>query len=230
MKYKVSKLLKLMAVIPFFVACSTTQQADSVTKSGFLGDYSQLRKGEDGQPLLRYINPRTRWLQYKKVIVEPVRVYAGKKSKLASANTEERQALATYFGAAIRENLKDDYMLVTSPGPDVMRIRAAITDADSSMVLLNTVTTVMPIGLAVSTLKRAVTGSDTFVGEAQAEMEISDSLTDERLGAAVDKRYGTKALRSKFGAWNDAQATFDYWAEQLRERLLELRKKELPRR
>jgi hypothetical protein len=227
METKLTRLLSLAVVMPFLFACSTTHQARSVTKSGFLGNYSQLKEGDSGQALLRYVNPDVQWSSYKKVILEPIRVYAGKNSNLASADKEEREVLASYFGAALRKVLQKDYVLVTTPGPDVMTIRAAITDADSSMVMLNTVTTILPIGLAASSLKRVVTGSDSFVGEAQCEIEISDSRTDQRMAAAVDKRIGTKALRSKFGGWSDAKEAFDYWAEQLGERLAEARKGKL---
>ncbi len=207
----------------FIAGCSTTHQARSVTTSGFLDNYAQLKEGEDGQAVLRYVRPGVNWASYNKIIIDPVMVYAGPKSDLASANQEQRQALASYFMATLKENLSQDFKLVNSPGPGVLRVRAAITDADSSMVMLNTVTTILPIGLAVSTLKRVVTGSDSFVGDAQAEMEILNSTDGVRLAAAVDKRIGTKAIRSKFGSWNDAKEAFDFWAERLRTRLAEAR-------
>jgi hypothetical protein len=104
-----------------------------------------------------------------------------------------------------------------------MTIRAAITDADESEVVLDLFTTVMPIGLALSAMKSVATGSGSFVGDAQAEIEILDSSTSTRLAAAVDRRVGTKALRYKFGAWNDAKEACDHWAQQLRERLEAMR-------
>jgi hypothetical protein len=223
MKNKFTNLLVALVVLPLLTSCSTTHQARSVSESGFLGNYSQLKPGNDDQALLRYVYPNTNWAKYTKVIIDPVSIYAGKDSSLAKADQEERQALASYFSAALHEQLMKDYQVVNYPGPDVLVIRTAITDADSSMAALNTVTTIVPIGLALSTLKRGITGSDSFVGEAQCEIEISDSLSRQRLAAAVDKRIGTKALRSKFGAWNDAKEAFDFWAEQLAKRLEEAR-------
>lgn len=218
------RLVVIASVLLLAIGCSTTHQARSVKPSGFLGYYTQLKAGEGDQALLRYVNPAAQWSRYRRIMLPPVQIYAGKNSSLAKASPEERQALAGYFTAALREELKQDYGFATAPGPDVMIIRVAITDADDSMVLLDTITTLMPIGLALSTMKRVVVGSDSFVGEAQAEMEIADSTTGTRLAAAVDKRVGTKALRSKFGAWNHAKEAFDYWAEQIRERLAEARK------
>jgi hypothetical protein len=218
------RLVTAMIVSLCLFGCATTQQARSVKPTGFLGNYSQLKAGEGDQALRRYVAPNVQWRRYTKIMLQPVQIYAGRSSDLSKASPQERQALANYFTAALREQLQKDYGLVTRPGPDVMTIRAAITDADESEVLLDTVTTIMPIGLALSTMKRVVGGSDSFVGDAQAEMELVDSTTGQRLAAAVDKRIGTKALRSKFGTWNHAKECFDYWAEQLRERLAEGRK------
>ncbi|MCC6931887.1 MAG: DUF3313 family protein [Deltaproteobacteria bacterium] len=119
-----------------------------------------------------------------------------------------------------KENLMTKFKLANHEGDDALIIRTALTDADESMVLLDTVTTVMPIGLALSAMKRVITGSDSFVGDAQAEMEILDSETGIRLVAAVDKRVETKALRSKFGSWNHAKEACDYWVGKLTENLL----------
>ncbi len=219
MRKKLLGRLTLLAIMLSFNACSTTQQAESIRKSGFLGDYSQLRKGGEEQALLRYVNPNVRWSRYNKIILKPVKIYAGKNSDLRNADREAQSALANYFTAALSEELKKDFTLVSTPGPGVMTIYTAITDADQSEVVFDTITTIMPIGLALSTMKRSIGESDSFVGDAQAEMEIVDSVSDVRLAAAVDKRYGSKALRSKFGGWNHAKETFDYWAERLRERL-----------
>ncbi len=208
--------------IAFLVGCATTHQARSVKTSGFLLDYSQLKPGKGDQALLAYKNPQAAWGMYTKVIVDPVEIYMTPGADLRSDAKEERTALATYFTASLREELKKNHFtIVSQPGPDVLRIRTALTDGDQSEVLLDTVSTVMPIGLAVSTLKRVAVGSDTSVGFAQAEAEVLDSRSSTRLAAAVDKRYGTKALRAKFGSWNHAKEAMDHWSEQMAERLVE---------
>jgi Protein of unknown function (DUF3313) len=217
-----SRLLLTATAALLFCGCATTQHASTVKTSGFLRDYSQLTKGTDEQAVLRYVNPSAQWGRYTKVMLKPVVLYAGKGSDLANASQEDRTALANYFTAALYEELKKDYKMITIPGPDVITIRAAITDADQSEVVLDTITTIMPIGLALSTLKRTVGESDSFVGEAQAELEILDSNSNTRLAAAVDRRIGTKALRSKFGGWNHAKEACDHWAEQLREQLVKM--------
>jgi hypothetical protein len=224
---QVSYLLKaaLLCSLACVIGCATTQQAsrDDVGVSGFLRDYSQLKPGKSDEALLSYRNPKARWANYNKVMIDRVAVYTSRNSDLKSdASKQDQYALATYFSAALNESLGQKFKIANYPGPDVLRIRTALTDADQSEVLLDTITTT-PIGLALSAIKRGATGADSFVGFAQAEVEILDSLSSERLAAAVDKRYGTKALRSKFGSWNHAKSAMDYWAEAITNRLVELK-------
>jgi hypothetical protein len=87
----------------------------------------------------------------------------------------------------------------------------------------NAVTSIVPQLRLLSTLGGAATDVQVFVGRASAEAEISDSLTGERLLAAVDQRSGTKAIRGGLKTWSDAKEVFEYWAERVRERLTELR-------
>jgi hypothetical protein len=69
--------------------------------------------------------------------------------------------------------------------------------------------------------------SDTqvFVGKCGIEAEVTDSLTNHRLAAAVDERAGTKALRGGVGKWSDVEEAFDFWAQRLRSRLQKEREK-----
>ena len=62
------------------------------------------------------------------------------------------------------------------------------------------------------------------MGEAGAEAELIDSLTGERLMAAVDRRVGTKQFKNMTKKWDDVQSAYDHWAMRLRERLAELRR------
>jgi Protein of unknown function (DUF3313) len=48
------------------------EQPPPIQTSGFLGDYSQLKPGNEGQSALVYINPNAQWSKYTKVILDPV--------------------------------------------------------------------------------------------------------------------------------------------------------------
>ncbi|MBN2107708.1 MAG: DUF3313 domain-containing protein, partial [Deltaproteobacteria bacterium] len=113
------------------------------------------------------------------------------------------------------------------PGPGVMRLRFALTETDSSYVVLDTVSTILPIGLALAGLQTAATGSCSFVGSAGAEIELQDSQTGKRLVAAVDRQVGGKVTGKgdKFDQWHTVKNAIDVWAQRLQTRLAEQRAK-----
>jgi len=113
--------------------------------------------------------------------------------------------------------------MAQEPGPRTLRIRLAITEAKGARVVADTVTSVVPQLRMLSTLGGMATDTRMFVGAAGVEMEITDSLTARRLAAAVDERWGTKALRGGILKWSDVKEAFDHWADQLRTRLAEQR-------
>jgi hypothetical protein len=202
-------------------ACATTRQTRSVEESGFLGDYSQLRAGEGDQARLVYINPDTDWWQYSAIIIESATIWHNQETTKLSA--KDQQALTDALYTAFREELSKDYEIVSAPYPGVMTLRLAITEAKGARVVGNTITTVIPQTRLLSSLTGIATDTQVFVGKASIEAEINDSMTHERLAAAVDERAGAKTLRGLGGKWKDVDNAFQYWAERLRERLAEER-------
>lgn len=205
--------------------CLTTYQARQANPSGFLGDYSQFREGRDGEALLVYINAKSDFKSYNKILLDPVRIYAAKDSGLGKLSKEDLQRLVNYLDATLREHLKGDYTFVDAPGPGVMRVRVAITEARGAKVLMDTFSTLMPIGLALSEVKNLATGSHTAVGSVGIEAEALDSMTQDRLFGAVDERVGRKITGKldKLSKWRTANDAFDYWADRLQTRLAGLR-------
>ena len=207
----------------FACGCASTYQQRSVKGSGFLSDYSQLRERGGDTALLSYRDPQADFHAYTKILIEPVKAYvSGKDSRMAKLPKEDQQKLVNYFDAALREQLKKGFALVGQPGPGVLRLRVAITEATGSSVVLDTVSSVVPIGLALSGVKAVATGKQLSVGEIGAECEGLDSVTGQRLFAAVDARVGRKYTFKfdKFSKWHTAEDAFDFWAEQLLERLV----------
>jgi len=203
--------------------CPTTQQARSVETNGFLSNYSRLEQGESGQALLRWVKPGADFARFEKVQVLPVRIWALPGSGLSEVGKKDRQALVDYFNAALVREIGAEFELVASAGPDTLRFSAALTDAETSSVALDTVSSVLPVGLALAQLKNVATGTPAFVGAVTVEVELSDAGTGEVLAQAVDRRVGGKSLSGATSSWSDAQAAFDYWAARLRAFLVEQR-------
>jgi len=54
-----------------------------------------------------------------------------------------------------------------------------------------------------------------FVGSAEAEMKMTDSVSREALSEAVDQRAGGMRIKSAASfQWGDAQNAMDYWAQK----------------
>jgi hypothetical protein len=117
---------------------------------------------------------------------------------------------------AMHENLGKEFRLVDRPGPDVLRLRAALTQAKGANVPLRTMTTIVPQALLLGTAVGLSADTASTVGTATVEMELLDSITGERLAAAVDQRAGTKSLLTTrtFSTWGDVEAAASFWAER----------------
>ena len=217
------KLLVALILMIGLSGCASTQQSRSVDQSGFLGDYSILKEGESDEALLIYKNPQANWKKYDKVLLAPVTIWVGKDSQLADVSPEDRQRMADLFYAKLHEALKSDYEMVKAPAPGVMEIHAALTEAETSNPVLDTVSSIIPQLRLLTGAKGVVTGVSGFTGSASVEMKVTDASDKTLLAAAVNRRGGTKSLSGVTNSWNDVEEAFRYWAEKVRWRACLLR-------
>jgi len=221
----------LMCVVIGAGGCASTQEAKSVEKSGFLGDYSMLREGKrstfgqgaENEALLVYRNPAADWRKYKRIQLDPVTVWLGPESKMKDVSAEDRQRLANLLWSQLNEQLKKDYEMTNTLGPDVLRIQAAITEGESSNAVMDTVSSIVPQLKLLSGVKSMATGVSAFTGSASVEAKMTDGQTGKLLAAAVDRRGGTKSLSGVTNSWNDVEEAYRFWAEKTRYRLCQAR-------
>lgn len=228
----IRRLISLGVVGLAIAGCATTEQVPNVRMSGFLGDYSQLHHGKSGQAEFTYRNRNVDLNKYQKVLLDPVQLWAAdtETSALSKLSREDQQLLVNYLYVSLHDALTRDYILVNEPGPDVMRIRCAITEARADRPVMDLLSTATPAGLGISYAKRLVIGTHSAVGVVSVEGELLDSLSGERLAAVVDRRAGTKSLLGKPTRWGDVQDAFSFWARRMQTNLALLRedRQELP--
>ena len=216
----------LLVMLALLIGCASTKQARSMEQAGFLGDLAPLmQKGKEGEALLVYKSPRVALIPrgtYKKMLLEPVTMWGPPAAEHNTAPQKEIQAVADMLYSLMYQSLSKDYEMVSAPGPNILRIQAAITRADQSYVVLRAVSTIpapMNVLALGSLLKDLGTGKPPFVGEASIEGKISDAATGEILGASADRRVGKRHLDShSFDSWDDVHQTLAFWAEQVRYR------------
>ncbi|MFA5177704.1 MAG: DUF3313 domain-containing protein [Candidatus Omnitrophota bacterium] len=212
-------------VLALFVSgCATTEQVPTIRMSGFLGDYSQLHHGRPGQAEFTYRNPSMDLGKYQKAMLDRVQIWAAEdNSALSKLSREDQQLLVDYLYVALKDALQKDYTLVNEPGPDVLRIRCAITEARATSPVKEILSTVTPYGLGISYARKLVTGTHSGVGIVSIEGELLDSVSGERLAAVVDRRAGTKSLNIKATRWGEVQDAFNFWARRMQTNLALLR-------
>jgi len=203
-------------------ACTPIKQARDVKQSGFLGDYSALQEGKEGEALKIYINPQYQQSckGYDKVIIEPVTIWVRENSDLAELPAADRQTLVNHLHGSLVSEMGKHYQIVNTPQPGTLRIKTAITEAEGSWAALDTVSSFVPQLLVMSKLKEVATGTGTFVGKASGEADITDAITGERIAAAADRIVGAKSVTGVTSKWDDVTRAFDFWAGRMAYRLV----------
>ena len=118
--------------------CTTTQRmavSENPAVCGFLGQEAcqDLAKGGKDQASLRWVNPTAPLTQYNKVIVDVVGFYG---ADLKKVKPKEHEALTALFQKTLTDALATKYQVVDQSGPGVMKVQAAILDAEARIVKL----------------------------------------------------------------------------------------------
>lgn len=203
----------LMVIIGLGIVVPTAYAADP-KYSGFLGDsYKNLQTGPKDGAKMRWLKPGVDFSKYNKFMIDSVVFFFADDSEYKGVDPVDMKELADGFNKAIVDAFKDKYQLVSEPGPDVARIRFAITGFKQSNPVLGGLTSINPIGLAISAVKKGTTGSWTGSGSTSAEVMAIDTMTNEIIAVALDER--TAGFSDRFSKWGSADEAFKFWAARL---------------
>jgi hypothetical protein len=76
------------------------------------------------------------------------------------------------------------------------------------------VSSVLPIGLGISLVKKGATGSWSGSGATSAEMMAVDSMTGDVIAVAQDD--STAKFSERFSKWGSAEEAFKFWGERVK--------------
>jgi len=205
----------------------TVQSGESVTLSGFLGDYSKFHEGPEGGPILFYEKEPDALRGYSKFIIDPILIYFHSEAKGFAVDPDKLDKLSDTFRDAVIENLEKGgiYEVVEEPGPGAVRVRIAITD-------------VKPVRMGGGTKTGSIIGGSILIfpgagllfpnlstGEAGIEAEVLDTVSNERLAAVIDHKSGRRFFNIRGAlAWGDVKKAFGMWAREFRQYLDDLHK------
>jgi len=217
----------LLSALALLIGCTTSQskQARTVEKSGFLGDYSMLSPGGEGEALLFYENPEANWPSYNKIFLAPVAYYGGRDTYPKGFTRADLQKLVNRFYYILYNDLAEDYQMVDEPAPDTLRIQVALTSVGESSQTADSVSAVAPVIVnPIRNFAGSLSGETVFAGQASIEAKITDGLTGKLLYAAVDRRVGQRSTSgSSTRRTADVEEIMWYWGDLARYRLCTLR-------
>jgi Protein of unknown function (DUF3313) len=215
-------LTALAATALALASCATTDEgsAKDIKFSGFLGDYSDLKKGTGGQPDYVYVMPGINLAPYTRIMIDPPQAWvtSAQREKLGE---KDLSYLLTSLDKAYRDALGAKWELVDRPAADVIRIRLAIDNAHGDIGVLTPFSRILPWGLVAEEGVKVTTGSYLNDGSITAEEEILDGGTGKRLAAAVDSRTGGNSVTNVFSNWGDVKDACSYWANKNVQRLMD---------
>jgi hypothetical protein len=202
----------------FITSCASTGSTGKRSGPGFLGNYEQnLGPGPKGGAKMRWLKPGVDFAKYDKVILEHITFFLDDTSEYKGIDPSEMNELAQKCDMALVNALKDSYPIVTEPGPDVVRIRMAITDLKQSnptMGTISTITMVTPIALGVNLIKKGATGTWTGSGATSSELMALDSMTGEVIAVAQDQK--SAGFTKRYGKFDSVEEAFKFWGERLK--------------
>lgn len=166
---------------------------------------------------LRYVRPGVDWRKYKAVIIEPVTFWGDEEG---GASAEVRQELVNEFETVLKQEFGKKFQVVTRPGPGVMTLSVGMTKAESATPVLRSISMIVPQARALSTGAYLISGQFPFVGTAQVEGKVEDSVSGQVLAAIVDKRLGGGSPTAGFQwQWGDVENAMQHWSEHHADRL-----------
>jgi hypothetical protein len=176
-------------------ACASKGSGPKDT-SGFLKDYSLLRQDARYKSDWVWVKPDADLREYDRVLIDPVVVMPLKGSTAGDLGPEVLQKVADHFTKTLKQTIEPYYTLALRPGPNVLRVRVAITDIEKAT--------------------GGGPGDPGYqVGGAAMEVEIVDAVTGERQAAAIDRIEGSQAGRDVKREWMHVEGAMVEWANRL---------------
>ncbi len=192
---KIVFLLILCFALTVFMGCAKKT-------TFFHGGMPNFEPGPEGGVDLVDIKRGVDFSKYKLLIIEPIRMHFDSTDQYTSIPSDILRDLRADFHRALADALGEDYPLVDNPRPDALLLRVLITGM-------------------VPSIPDASTNDRQWkylsVGGASIKAELVDSLTSERVAAAMDTKTGDNAEAvQSMDKWVHSKKAFRFWAKRLR--------------
>ncbi|TVU61130.1 DUF3313 domain-containing protein [Vibrio atlanticus] len=148
---------------------------------------------------------------YDSVVIDQIFVLAEE----GTLNQEEIQELTDHMITRLEEKISPHKTIVDGPTGKTLRLSIALSNVETPNPILAVTSSVLPFGLAISTISKVATGEHTNVGSASVELLVSDAQEGTPLFAAIDREAGNKDFSTMIDSLDDAKDAINYWVERL---------------
>lgn len=212
------KIWLLMLMIITATGCASNHQ---ILKPKTFETFEDFRPGpEDGVDLVwakrGIFNQRSlqrQLSQYDYIIYDQVHIVLDKQ-KSDHLSDDEIIEIKKYFINQLK-SLNTTLRVVEQSQLKTLRVTVAITNVQTPNPILAITSSVLPVGLGISTISKVLTGEHTNVGSASMEILVSDAITGEPIIAAIDRRAGNKDLSTMIDSSDDIKDAITWWVKRL---------------
>ena len=203
------RITVLIVLLMLAVGCA----ANKPPRTGFLGEYANnLQPGPEGGAKLVWLKPGVDFDRYKKVMVDYVVFALAEDSASKIIDGNEMKVLGDAASLALVKAVGKKFPVVSEPGPDVVRVRIAIVDLKQSSPVTSGITSVIPLGMGISLVKKGTTGAWSGSGMTQVAALFFYFLTNEVIVAGYDEY--SAGFTERFTKWGSVEDAFTYWDER----------------
>ncbi|WP_420791539.1 DUF3313 domain-containing protein [Enterovibrio qingdaonensis] len=150
--------------------------------------------------------------QYDSVVIDRIYVLTTEENPL---DDEQINELTAYMAEQLKEKITPFKRVVDVPEENTLRLSIALSNVETPNPILAVTSSLLPVGLGISTISKIATGEHTNVGSATVELLVSDANNDRPLFAAIDRESGNKDLSTMIDSLDDAKDAINWWVDRL---------------
>ncbi|RJG40315.1 DUF3313 domain-containing protein [Motilimonas pumila] len=216
---KLKNLIIAVAVLAVS-ACSTVATKN---EQGMFAKYDDFRPGPKGGVDFVWAREGIRsqeqlietLLQYDNIMLDRTWLVLDDKTQYDNISEQDLEELTTYLTTKITQKAQQHFTLVDKVQPKTLLLSIALTNVKTPNPILAITSSIMPVGLGMSTISKVVTGEHTNVGSATIELMLTDAQSGKPIIAAIDRQAGNKDLGTMIDSLDDAKDAIDFWVERL---------------
>ncbi|MDK9737294.1 DUF3313 family protein [Vibrio sp. D404a] len=148
---------------------------------------------------------------YDSVVIDQIFVL----TEEGSIDSDDVQELTDHMLERLTQRISEHKTVVSEPNGRSLRFSIALSNVETPNPILAVTSSVLPFGLAMSTLSKVTTGEHTNVGSASVELLVSDAQDGTPLFAAIDRQAGNKDFSTMIDSLDDAKDAINYWVDRL---------------